>query len=303
MPEPIIKYNSFNTFLRKKFNNQKIRKIPINADISCPNKDGTISRKGCIFCDEYGSGPITGYQLSIEEQIRAYIGGRTYMKYLAYFQAHSNTSASIDELRKKYNIIFDFPQIVGLFIGTRPDSISPEAYPLLEELNQKTYLTVELGLQSIHAKSLDFLHRNHTYEQFLETFNNLRQRNIEVVVHLIVGIPGETRDDILETIQEMNRIKPTGIKFHLMHVLHNTPLYNLYQAQKFKLLEQGEYVELIIDILERLDPEIIIHRMNGERNKEIYYAPLWATDKNRVLLDIQRRMRERDTRQGKYYHS
>ncbi|MDQ1351609.1 MAG: family radical protein [Acidobacteriota bacterium] len=297
------RYNSLNAFLRKKFSGWKIRKIPINAGFPCPNKNGRLSGAGCVFCDSFGSGPIKSFALPIREQIQAFIGAhkRTETKYIAYYQAHSNTYAPVEILREKYEIIFAFPEIVGLFIGTRPDAIAPEVYPLLEELNKRTYLTVELGLQSIHSRSLEFLNRNHTYTQFLETFQHLKERNIPVVVHLIIGIPGETPADMLETVKEMNRLKPEGIKFHLLHVLKNTPLYDMYQQGEFKLLEQDAYVDLVVSLLEHLDPEIVIHRLTGERDKEIFYAPEWAMNKNEVIRAIRKTIEDRNTYQGRYY--
>lgn len=297
------RYNSLNAFLRKKFSGWKIRKIPINAGFPCPNKNGRLSGAGCVFCDSFGSGPIKSFALPIREQIQAFIGAhkRTETKYIAYYQAHSNTYAPVEILREKYEIIFAFPEIVGLFIGTRPDAIAPEVYPLLEELNKRTYLTVELGLQSIHSRSLEFLNRNHTYTQFLETFQHLKERNIPVVVHLIIGIPGETPADMLETVKEMNRLKPEGIKFHLLHVLKNTPLYDMYQQGEFKLLEQDAYVDLVVSLLEHLDPGIVIHRLTGERDKEIFYAPEWAMNKNEVIRAIRKTIEDRNTYQGRYY--
>lgn len=293
------RYFSFNAFLKEKFNNQKIRKIPINAGFPCPNKNGRFSNTGCIFCDSFGSGPIKTFELSIRDQITTFIAGRTQFKYIAYYQAHANTYAPVDELRKKYEIIFDFPEIVGLFIGTRPDAVAPEVYPLLEELNRRTYLTVELGLQSMHEKSLRFLNRNHTYQQFLDTFRQLKERNIDTLVHLITGIPGETPSDMLETVEEMNRLKPAGIKFHLMHVLKNTRLYDMYREGTFKLLEKEKYVDLAVTLLEHLDPDIVIHRLTGERDREIFFAPEWAMDKNDVIQSIRKTMEDRDTYQGR----
>lgn len=292
------RYFSFNAFLKKNFNYGKIRKIPINAGFSCPNKNGSISGTGCIFCDAYGSGPIKTFELSIRDQIAAFMAGRLGFKYIAYYQAHANTYAPVNELREKYEIIFDFPEIVGLFIGTRPDAVAPEIYPLLEELNRRTYLTVELGLQSIHDKSLRFLNRNHNYQQFLDTFRQLKERDIDTVVHLITGIPGETRSDMLATVKEMNRLKPAGVKFHLMHVLKNTRLYDIYREGAFKLLEKEEYIDLAVTLLEHLDPGIVIHRLTGERDREIFYAPGWAMDKNGVIQSIRQTMEERDTYQG-----
>ncbi|MCK4835993.1 MAG: TIGR01212 family radical SAM protein, partial [Candidatus Aminicenantes bacterium] len=199
MNEP---YYSFNNYLKKKFPGQKVRKIPINAGFSCPNKDGTLSRKGCIFCDAYGSGPVKTFRLSISQQIDRFIENHPGIKYIAYYQANTNTHGPVSELKKKYEMVFSYPDIVGLFIGTRPDAISEDTYPLLEDLNDRIYISIELGLQSIHEKSLVFLNRNHSYSRFLDTFPQLKKRNIDVVVHLIVGIPGENRKLMLETIKE-----------------------------------------------------------------------------------------------------
>ena len=292
------RYNSFNSYLKKRFK-QKIRKIPINAGFTCPNKDGQISSQGCIFCDTYGSGPIKHFDLSISQQITIFMENHPGCKYIAYYQAHTNTCAPVEELRRKYEIIFDFEDIIGLFIGTRPDAIAENVYPLLEELNKKTFLTVELGLQSIHSKSLEFLNRNHTYQQFLDTFEKLRKRGIDVVVHLIVGIPGETPADMLQTINEMNRIKPAGVKLHLMHVLKNTLLFDMYESGKIKLLEKDQFVDLIVRLLAHLEPAIVIHRLTGERDKEIFHAPLWALNKNEVIHAIRTKMLEQNIYQGK----
>ncbi len=292
-------YFTFNTFLRQKFDNQKVRKIPINAGFSCPNKDGTISTEGCIFCDHYGSGPINTFTMPIEDQIKQFIHGHRGMKYLAYYQAHCNTHASLRVLEQKYEIIFSFEDIVGLSIGTRPDSIGDEVYPLLDKLNRRIYLMVELGLQSIHQKSLTFLKRNHSYDEFLDTFQKLRSRGIDVVVHLIVGIPGETKREMFDTVQEMNRLKPAGVKFHLFHVLRDTPLSDMYRRQEFKLLEKDEYIDIIVSLLERLSPDIVIHRLTGERDREIFEAPNWALDKMDTIQSIRDRMRDLDTYQGK----
>ncbi len=292
-------YYTFNTFLRQKFDNQKVRKIPINAGFSCPNKDGAISTAGCIFCDYYGSGPIKTFSLPIEEQIKQFMRGHKGIKYLAYYQAHCNTHAALEILKQKYEIIFDFEDIVGLSIGTRPDSIAEDVYPLLEQLNRRTYLMVELGLQSTHRKSLAFLNRNHTYNQFLDCFQKLKGRGIDVVVHLIVGIPGETQRDMLGTVEEMNRLQPAGVKLHLFHVLKDTPLFDMYTRKEFTLLEKGEYIDAIVSILEHLSPEIVIHRLTGERDREIFAAPLWALDKMETIQAIRNRMMELGAYQGR----
>jgi hypothetical protein len=296
-------YKSFNSFLRERFNNQKVRKIPVNAGFLCPNKDGKLSKRGCVFCDAYGAGPIKSFDLSISGQIERYIGSHPGCKYIAYYQAHSNTYAPVADLRKRYEIVFKYKDIVGLFIGTRPDCIADEVYPLLEELNKRTYLSLELGLQSIHARSLQYLNRNHTYPKFSETFSKLKERNIDVVVHLIIGIPGESQADMLATVKEMNRLKPAGVKFHLLHILASTPLFSDYKNGAFRLLEMAEYIDLVILLLEHLDPEIVIHRLTGERDREIFVAPLWALRKIDVINSLKSKMKERQTYQGRLVNS
>jgi len=294
-------YNSFNSYLKKKFGNQKIRKIPINAGFACPNKDGKISVSGCIFCDHYGSGPIKTFKLPINKQIEQFIQTHPGMKYIAYYQAHSNTYAPVEELKKQYEIVFAYKDIIGLFIGTRPDVIKEEVYTLLEEFNRKMYVSIELGLQSVHPESLKLLNRNHTYHQFLETFKQLQKRNIKVVVHLILGIPSENKTDMLKTIEEMNRIKPAGVKFHLMHVLRDTPLYQLYRQKKFEPMDQNLYINTIVFLLEHLDPDIVVHRLTGERDQELFVAPEWALNKIKTITAIKQKMIDQSTFQGKKY--
>jgi radical SAM protein (TIGR01212 family) len=300
MDEP---YKSFNSLLREKFNYRKVIKIPVNAGFLCPNKNGKLSETGCVFCDAYGSGPIKSFDMSISAQIEKYIKNHPGCKYIAYYQAHSNTYAPVSELKQKYEIIFNYEDIVGLFIGTRPDCIADEVYPLLERLNEKTYLSVELGLQSIHAGSLRYLNRNHTYENFLETFSKLKDRNIDVVVHLIIGVPGENNKKMLDTVTEMNRIKPAGIKFHLLHILDNSPLHEEFKKEKLRLLEMEEYTCLMALLLENLDPEIVIHRLTGERDREIFIAPRWAQRKINVINSIKAKMKKRNTYQGRLFKS
>jgi len=292
------RYYSVNDFFRTKFSGQKVIKIPIQAHFDCPNKDGSLSNKGCIFCDLYGSGPIQSWSFSIRQQIETFIREHPGRKYVAYYQAHTNTYAPVAELEKKYRIVFSYKDVVGLFVGTRPDAIADEVYPLLKKMKKSIYLAVELGLQSIHEKSLVFLNRNHTYLDFIKTFAVLKKHEIDVVVHLIIGIPGETPDDMLSTVREINRLKPAGVKFHLFHILKGTALHNFHIQNPFPLLPQEQYVELIVFLLEHLDPSIVIHRLTGERDREIFVAPIWAQNKMRVLAGIHKKMEDLNTFQG-----
>ena len=293
-----IRYNSLNSFLKNKFPGNKVRKIPINAGFPCPNKNGDISDEGCIFCDSYGSGPLKTFTQPIRKQIEMFTSFNKGKKFIAYYQAHTNTYASKEELEEKYGIPFEYKDIVGLYIGTRPDSIAENIYPVLEEIAAKTYLSVELGLQSIHEKSLHLLNRNHSYEQFLSTFERLKSSGIDVIVHLIVGIPGESKPDMVATVKEMNRIKPAGVKFHLLHVLKNTRLFEMYEKGEIKLMEKNEYINTIVELLASLDKNIVVHRLTGERDPEIFHAPEWALDKASVINEIHKRMEELDLRQG-----
>ncbi len=293
-------FNSFNGFLKKKFPGSRVLKIPVNAGFSCPNRDGTISNKGCIFCDQFAAGPIHSASWPIEKQLEFYMQHHPGKKYIAYFQSYSNTYGPIMELKRKYEIVFKYNDIVGLFVGTRPDLIPSPVLSLLEEMNRRIYLSVELGLQSIHERSLLLLNRNHTYEQFLIAFTELKSKGIDVIVHLIVGIPGESSAHMLQTIAAMNELKPAGIKFHLFHVLRNTELYSQYALSPFPLLAKEEYVDIIVNLLEHLDPEIVVHRLTAEREKEIYFAPDWALNKLAVLNAIREKMMQRCSCQGRY---
>lgn len=295
MDEP---FHSFQNFLRFKFPGFKVLKIPIHAGFSCPNRDGTLSRTGCIFCDRYAAGPIRTASWPIAQQIESYIRHHPGKKYIAYFQAFCNTYGPAEELKRKYEIVFAYRDIVGLSIGTRPDAIANPVYSLLTEMNRRIYLNVELGLQSIHEKSLVLLNRNHTYPQFLQAFNELKTRGIDVVVHLIIGIPGETRALMRETIEAMNRLRPAGIKLHLLHILRDTELHLRYVHSPFPLLGEEEYIDIIVELLENLDPRIVIHRLSAERDEELFIAPRWALNKTAVLNSIRAKMTAKGSWQG-----
>jgi hypothetical protein len=295
MDEP---FYSFATFLKSKFPGGKVLKIPINAGFSCPNRDGTLSSAGCAFCDPFAAGPIATAGWTIEDQITACVRRHPGRRFIAYFQSHCNTYGPVMELRRRYETVFRFPEIVGLFVGTRPDELPEPVLSLLQETGRRIYLSVELGLQSVHERSLGLLNRNHTVGQFEAAFHELRRRGIDVVVHLIVGIPNETRAEMRETIAVMNALKPAGIKFHPLHVLRGSPLQAWHARGSLRLLRREEYIGIICDLLERLDPDIVVHRLTADREKELFIAPLWALDKAAILANIRREMRQRGSRQG-----
>jgi len=294
-------YNSLAGFLKKKFPGQKILKIPLHGGFACPNKDGSIGKEGCVFCDAYAAGPIRSAGWSIERQLETYMAAHPGKKYIAYFQSHSNTYGPVSAVRSKLEVVFKYENVVGLAVGTRPDMLPEPILSLLEQLGRRLYLTVELGLQSIHESSLQRLNRNHTYPQFLASYQKLQTMKIDTVIHLIVGIPGESREDMLATIEEINRLKPSGIKLHLLHILKDTALYRQYLSAPFPLLGQEEYTRLIVFLLDHLDPGIVVHRLSAEREKEIFFAPLWALNKQAVLNSIRLQMKQTGAFQGRHF--
>ena len=294
------RYFTVNRYFRSLFQGQKVRKIPINAGFSCPNKDGTLDINGCTFCDEYGSGPLEKTPPPISDQVETFIHRHPGNQFIAYFQAHSNTYAPPETLRKVYSSVLEYPQVVGISIGTRPDCINKFNLQVIDEISHRTHVSVELGLQSIHESSLKTLNRNHDYPSFLSAFHELKALSVDTVVHLILGIPGESREMMRESIMEMNRLLPRGVKLHMLHVLKNTTLEQQYRRNEITLFRQSEYTELVADLLELLDPRIVIHRLTGERNREIFVAPQWAQDKPGTLRMIGQILQQRDSWQGKF---
>lgn len=292
------RYFTSNRFFRELFGS-KTWKIPLNAGFTCPNRDGTHDTEGCIYCDAFGSGPLIENAISISSQIEEYIRKRPQRTYVAYFQAFSNTYGTAQQLRQTYWQVLNYPEVRGVFIGTRPDCLTSENLGVLKDLAKKTYVCVEVGLQSIHDDSLKYLNRHHDYLQFLKAFHALQSIQVDTLIHLILGIPGETTEMMHATIREMNRLKPRGVKLHMLHVLRDTRLEELYRQGRVPLFSRESYVDLIVELLETLSPDIAVHRLTGERNAELFIAPLWALDKAGTLRQIQKELVDRDTWQGK----
>lgn len=296
------RYYTFNAHLRQLFG-EKVIKVSLDAGMSCPNRDGTLSLGGCIFCSEQGSGDFAGDRgQSIREQF-AQVRSRTLKKwpkakYIAYFQSFTGTYGPADVLKELYAEALKQEGVVGLSISTRPDCLSEEILAVLEDLHQRTYLWVELGLQSIHDHSLKWMNRGHDYSCFLTALAKLRQRNIRVCAHVILGLPCETRGEMLETGQAVAGLDVQGVKIHSLHILRGTPLAAVYEEEKFRLLTKDEYIELVADILEILPDEIIIHRLMGDGPAQDVLAPEWTRRKWEVLNGIDREMARRDTFQG-----
>ena len=297
------RYHTLDYYYKNKFN-EKIFKISLDANFSCPNIDGTVGNGGCIYCSKLGSGEFAGNKLlpieiQFEEIKQILLKKWPKAKYIGYFQAHTNTYASVNKLKELHDKILSKENVVGLNIATRPDAITEECLDYLEELNKKTYLTIELGLQTINEKTSKLINRCHTLECFIEMVKKLRQRNIDVVVHIINGLPYETKKDMLETIKLLNTLDIQGIKIHMLSVIKDTALEKLYEKKKFHILTKEEYIDIVINQLEILRPEIVIHRITGDPKKEDLIEPCWLLKKFCVLNDIDKEMIKRDSYQGK----
>ena len=300
------RYHTLDYYYKERFN-QKIFKVSLNANLSCPNLDGTIGYGGCIYCSKSGSGEFAGNK---EDEIeKQFLEVKNHMlkkwpkaKYIGYFQARTNTYAPVETLKKLHNKILAQENVIGLNIATRPDSITDECLQYLEKLNKKTYLTIELGLQTTKQETTKLINRCHTLECFEEMLRKLRQKNIDVVVHIINGLPYETKEDMLNTEKYLNKLDIQGIKIHMLSVLKNTALEQLYKSKNFHILTKEEYIDIVIEQLELLRPEIVIHRITGDPKLEDLIEPNWLTKKFCVLNDIDKEMVKRDSYQGKKYN-
>ena len=297
------RYHTLDYFYKHKFNS-KVCKISLNAGFSCPNLDGTVGYGGCIYCSKLGSGEFAGnvkdnLLKQFDDVKKIYEKKWPNAKYIGYFQARTNTYAPINKLKDIYETILNNKDIIGLNIATRPDSISNECLDYLEKLNKKTYLTIELGLQTINDKTAKLINRCYKLDIFTKMVFELRKRNIAVVVHIINGLPYETKEDMINTVKYLNKLDIQGIKIHMLSVLKDTPLEIMYRSDKFHILNKDEYIDIVINQLENLRPEIVIHRITGDPKIEDLIEPNWLTKKFCVLNDIDKEMLKRKTYQGK----
>ena len=284
-----MKQRTLNTYLREKYH-KKLYKVSINAGFTCPNRDGTLGKRGCIFCSGAGSGDFAGdAALSVTEQIdsgRERIQGKLPKGdygLIAYFQAYTNTYAPVDRLRDLYMEAVRHPEVDIISIATRPDCLGDDVMGLLSEINGIKPVWVELGLQTIHKRTAEYIRRGYPLSTFDEAVAKLSAHNIETIVHVILGLPGETREDMLDTVRYVGKSGVQGIKLQLLHVLKGTDLADDYHAGKFSCLTLDEYTDLIRDALNILPEDIVIHRMTGDGDKKILIAPEWSGDKKRVL--------------------
>lgn len=294
------RYHTLNYHYKNKYG-KKTFKVSLNGNFSCPNKEK--DGHGCIFCSRLGSGDFAGNknddlitQFNKVKKIMEQKWPNSY--YIGYFQANTNTYAPLNELKEKYETILNLPNVIGLNVATRSDAINKSCYDYLEELNKKTNLTIELGLQSIHEKTLKFINRGHDLANFKKAVKELQKRNIEVVVHIINGLPGETKEDMIETVKYLNKLKINGLKIHMLHIIKNTDLADYYEKYPFHILTEEEYIDIVISQLEYLNPKIVIHRITGDPKKEDLIAPTWLLKKFCVLNDIDKEMVKRNTYQG-----
>ena len=292
------RYHTQNYHLRHTFGG-KVAKISLDAGFTCPNIDGTVGRGGCIYCLD-GSGSGSPDSLGCQfDTVRRKMGEKWETdKYIVYLQAHSNTYAPTEKLKAIYEEVLGFDNVVGLSVATRADCLNDKNVALLEEISKNTYLNVELGLQSVFDETAKLINRGHTFDTFCRGYDSLVSKGIKVCVHLINGLPGETREMMLESVKRVADMNPFSIKIHLLHVLRGTPLAKMYERGMFETFELMDYVMLICDQLEQIKPETVIQRLTGDGDKEHLIAPLWSMKKFVVLDEIDKEMHRRGTFQG-----
>ena len=293
----MMRYYSFNQYLRERFG-EKVRRISLNAGFPCPNTE----RTRCIYCNEYGFSVFAGTAMPLKEQIERSIADAQKKsdarKFIAYFQNATGTNAPPDKLKEAYDTIRGYPEIVALSVSTRPDCVDDEKLDLLESYRRDYEVWVEYGLQTVHEKSLELIKRGHTYEQSAAAVKAAAARGIKVGAHIILGLPGETREDMAQTAKTVSGLPLAGMKLHVLHVLKGTELERMYRDGKVELISRQEYVRAACDFLERLRPDSVILRLGSDARKEFLVAPSWINDKLSVMNDIEKELSLRGTRQG-----
>ena len=296
------RYHTLTYYYKKKFN-AKVCKVSLNANFTCPNIDGKVGFGGCIYCSKLGSGDYAGNPN--ESLIEQFEKGKEVMqrkwpnaKFIAYFQANTNTYAPIERLKECFEPFIEKDDCIGLSIATRSDSITDECLDYLEDISKRTYLIIELGLQTIHEKTSKLINRCSTLDNFDKMVKKLKQRNINVVVHIINGLPYETEEMMIETVKHLNSLNIDGIKIHMLGILKDTPLEKYYQNNKFHILTKEEYVNIVVKQLEYLSEEIVIHRLTEDPNPNDIIEPTWLTKKFTILNEIDKIMSTKNLYQG-----
>lgn len=300
-----LRYHSYNFFLRRKFG-QRVHKVSLDAGFTCPNVDGTVAIGGCTFCDNRSFSPSRRLPRSnirgqLEEGIRRLKRRYHVERFLGYFQPATNTYAPVARLRPLYAQALDHPQVVGLAIGTRPDCVPDDVLDLLGDIAGRTYLSVEYGLQTIHNRSLDWMNRGHHYEAFIDAVGRSRGRGFEICAHVILGLPGESRDDMLATAGELARLGVDAVKLHNLYAVKQTPLADQVAAGEVNLLSREAYVSVVVEFLELLPPQCVVERVSGDAPPDYLVGPAWCLDKAGVRAALEAEFRRRDTWQGKRF--
>lgn len=296
------RYRDFDSYMKEKFN-KKIIKLPLDGGFTCPNRDGTISKEGCIFCSEAGSGEWTLGKKSISDQI-AYQKSRLSKKgrpeaYLGYFQNFTNTYGDLSRLRELYYQALADDEIIGLAIATRADCLDDDVLDLLQEINKKYFLIVELGMQSVNDKTLELINRGYDQDIFDAGLKKLKDRGIKVLVHMIVGLPYENYNDYMNTVAYINEAMPWGIKIHNLYVEKSSKLEKFYKDNKLSYgMDMEDYIRIVVEILRLLRPEIVINRLTGDGIGDKIAFPLWSKNKAKILTSVDKMMKDKNYRQG-----
>ncbi|WP_300360862.1 TIGR01212 family radical SAM protein [Fusobacterium sp.] len=299
------RFYKLNTYLKEKFN-EKIYKVSLDGGFTCPNRDGKISNKGCLFCSDVGSGEFAGNRKKtiteqIDEQLEFIKSKVKDGKVIAYFQNFTNTYGNVEYLRKIYYEALSHERVIGIAIATRPDCLSDEIIELLDEINKKYFLWIELGLQTVNDDIANIINRGYKTEVYRDITKKLNEKNIKFVTHMIIGLPNEKKEDLYNTVKLINDVHSWGIKIHLLYILKNSNLLRYYEKNPFKIYEKEEYEDTIIELLNILSPEIVIHRLTGDAKKDELFAPLWSTNKRGILNSIEKKLKATNSYQGKNF--
>lgn len=300
------KFYKLNSFLKENFK-EKIYKVSLDGGFTCPNRDGKISNKGCLFCSDKGSGEFAGDRCKtitaqIDEQIDFMKDKIGSSKVIAYFQNFTNTYGDVEYLKKIYYEALNHEKVIGIAIATRPDCLSDDVINLLDEINKKYFLWVEFGLQTANDSIGKIINRGYDTKVYIDSCRILNEKNIKFVTHMIVGLPNEEKKDLYDTIDLINSVKSWGIKIHLLYILKNSKLLNYYQQNPFKIYEKDEYENTVIELLERLSPSIVVHRLTGDAKKDELFEPLWSLNKRGILNSIEKKLKSSKSYQGKFFN-
>jgi radical SAM protein (TIGR01212 family) len=298
------RYLPFSRFLRERFGG-RVWRVTVDAGFTCPNVDGTVTTGGCVYCDNRSFSPNRRLpRTDVRTQVKRGVDilGRRHgaERFLAYFQAATNTHAPVDRLRKLYDAALEHPQVIGLAIGTRPDSVPGPVLDLLQEYARARFVCLELGLQTKHDRSLDWMNRGHHFDAFVDAVARADGRGLDLCAHVILGLPGESVADMLETADAIASLPLNGVKIHNLHVVRDTPMEAMYQAGSVPMLSRDEYVAIVCDFLERLPSDVVIHRLNGDAPPDYLVAPQWCLEKPALLAAIDAELARRDSWQGKH---